>query len=63
MLLLLVEDGIIDLVLHDPMDFSVVKFSHVSALLSPAGRRQTGQGRDNIVPYLFSQISQGGQFL
>ena len=25
-----------------------------------AGRRQTGQGRDNIVPYLFSQMSQGG---
>ncbi|SVB48953.1 uncharacterized protein METZ01_LOCUS201807, partial [marine metagenome] len=21
---------------------------------APAGRRQTGQGRDNIVPYLFS---------
>ena len=54
MFLLLVEDGIIDLVPHDAMDLSVVKFSHVTALLSPTGHRQTGQGRDNIVPYLFS---------
>ena len=32
-------------------------------LNSACGRRQTGQGRDNIIPYMFSQMSQGGQFL
>ena len=35
-----------------------------AAAVDPAaGRRQTGQGRDNIVPYLFSQMSQRGNFL
>lgn len=32
MLFLLIEDGVIDLVLDDAMDFGVVKFSHINAL-------------------------------
>jgi len=44
MLLLLIEDSVIDLVLHDPMDFGVIKFGHVSALFAPLWLVASGIG-------------------